>query len=322
MLNTINKVISRAVFVPPELLIAHCMWKGLILEQRIPAFAEQHLVSALVLISKLYGDPRGRGNIGVPWQMLAASKVEYLARDENRLLDAQAASEHFDSIFQSFRGDFCGFEQPPPLDFSFEKKDLRKMAAWVNRHSMLMHQCGKTWGNLYSKVSHKLTLIKQLSTQHSLGYTSEDSTPKQSKRAMQQSSLTQVLLPENGAISISELKGALYVWGCDSNGQLGLKNHSLLPLPRFMTCLKDTVIREISVGSEHCIAISVQGQCFAWGANSHSQLGLGPDLPSQVHTPTLLESVSQVRKASCGYQHSLLLTFSGCLLYTSDAADE
>ena len=52
--------------------------------------------------------------------------------------------------------------------------------------------------------------------------TSTPSTFKENRRAMQQSSLSQVLLPENGAIGMSDLKGMVYIWGTDTNGQLGL----------------------------------------------------------------------------------------------------
>lgn len=34
-------------------------------------------------------------------------------------------------------------------------------------------------------------------------------------------------------------------------------------------------IRKVSLGNEHCVALSNQGQCFSWGANAFGQLGLG-----------------------------------------------
>lgn len=166
----------------------------------------------------------------------------------------------------------------------------------------------------------KNTLVNQLSTHHSLSnqLTSGTSTPsshKDTRRAIQQSSLTQVLLPEHGALNMAEMRGMVYVWGTDSAGQLGLAisedefaENILLPHPRMMTSLKDIIIKEISAGAEHCIATSIDGSCYAWGNNEFAQLGLGPDMPKIVRYPVYVKTISNIVKAACGYQHSVFLS--------------
>jgi alpha-tubulin suppressor-like RCC1 family protein len=43
-----------------------------------------------------------------------------------------------------------------------------------------------------------------------------------------------------------------------------------VPLPRFMTYLKDYIITEVSAGLEHVIAVTIEGRCYGWGNNEYS----------------------------------------------------
>lgn len=113
-------------------------------------------------------------------------------------------------------------------------------------------------------------------------------------------SLTGILTPENGAICKEELRGAVYIWGSDNKGQLGLNipedekistiesdimsaasfldEGVKVQLPRFLTFLKDAIVKDIACGLDHCIAVTIEGRCFSWGNNEFSQLGLGEKL--------------------------------------------
>lgn len=51
------------------------------------------------------------------------------------------------------------------------------------------------------------------------------------------------------------------------------------------------------------------GQVFAWGSNSHGQLGL--NIPDQIsHSPKMIKSLAtkQVIQIACGQNHSMALT--------------
>ena len=58
---------------------------------------------------------------------------------------------------------------------------------------------------------------------------------------------------------MNSTKGVLYLWGSDSDGELGLGTNKdiLLPYPRLMTPLKDLVVKKIAAGAKHCIAITL-----------------------------------------------------------------
>lgn len=343
VLNTIGKLIEESVFVPAEIVIGYYLWSGLCNEQQNLALSEQNYISALMLMTKLVGDPRGRKNRGIPWQMLAAWKISQIAREAHRLPDALAAEEHFDSVFmgtKEFQQNLIKllkarnssskqaevilkhpFEHWSTLSSKRESlvpDSLDEFGKWMISHSLTLYQSGKLWGNLYSKLVLKGTKLPQLSTSLCISM-SGTSTPVsfrgESRKGLQQSSLTQILVPENGALNMYDLTGVAYIWGTDRYGQLGLAlvdedevpDQVTLPYPRMLTSLKDFVIKEVSAGAEHCIAITLEGYCFAWGKNDNNQLGLGPDNPPKVKFPVMIKSVSHILKASCGYEHTVLL---------------
>ena len=345
VLDAIGKIIDEAVFIPSEIVIAYHLWNAICTEQQNLALSEQHYITSLLLMTRLVGDPRGRKNRGIPWQMLAAWKISQIARDSHRLPDALAAEEHFDSVFMNTKE----FQQnlvkllksrnssskqaevilKHPFDhwstLSSRRESLvtdlvDEFGKWMISHSLTLYQSGKLWSNLQSKLLVKGTKLPQLSTSLCISM-SGTSTPVsfrgESRRGLQQSSLTQVLVPENGALNMYDLVGVGFIWGTDKHGQLGLaladeeeaSDQVTLPYPRMLTSLKDHVIQEVSAGAEHCIAITSEGLCFAWGKNDNNQLGLGPDNPSNVKFPVMIKSVTHILKASCGYEHTVLLGY-------------
>ena len=354
LLNEIQGYMNESVFVPAEIVIAYYLWSGIAMEQQSLAQSEQNYITSLVLMTRLVGDPRGRKNRGIPWQMLAAWKVSQIAREYHRLPDALAAEEHFDSVFmgtKEFQQNLTKLlkarhssskqaevvlKQPfEHWSIHSDKRDslvpdsFDEFCTWMINHSLTLYASGKLWSNLHTKLMLKGTVLPQLSSTSGIGMgmgmgvgMSGASTPnsfRESRKALQQSSLTQILIPENGAMNMNEMKGVGYIWGTDRYGQLGLAladdeevpDQVTLPYPRMLTSLKDYVIKEISGGAEHCIAVTIEGHCFAWGKNDNNQLGLGPDRPAKVKVPVMIKSVSHIRTASCGYEHTVLLGVDG-----------
>jgi len=60
-------MINSAALCPAELVIACHMWNGIIQESTNLVESEASYVTALILLNRLFGDPRGRMNKGVPW---------------------------------------------------------------------------------------------------------------------------------------------------------------------------------------------------------------------------------------------------------------
>eukprot|EP00352_Strombidinopsis_acuminata_P002180 CAMPEP_0176379636 /NCGR_PEP_ID=MMETSP0126-20121128/30504_1 /TAXON_ID=141414 ORGANISM="Strombidinopsis acuminatum, Strain SPMC142" /NCGR_SAMPLE_ID=MMETSP0126 /ASSEMBLY_ACC=CAM_ASM_000229 /LENGTH=112 /DNA_ID=CAMNT_0017742507 /DNA_START=1063 /DNA_END=1401 /DNA_ORIENTATION=- len=71
--------------------------------------------------------------------------------------------------------------------------------------------------------------------------------------------------------------------------------------------LKDELVKEVSCGYGHTIAITQYGQMYTWGNNDSGQLGLGDDVPECVRRPVLNPYLSSVSKAYAGNEHTVAL---------------
>lgn len=71
-------------------------------------------------------------------------------------------------------------------------------------------------------------------------------------------------------------------------GQLGLGKHDDAPLPELVTGLAGHQIVQLACGWRHSLAVSAEGQVFAWGRAGNGQLGLGEArIPDQCATSLL-----------------------------------
>ncbi|KAH1017237.1 hypothetical protein HUJ05_007910 [Dendroctonus ponderosae] len=106
----------------------------------------------------------------------------------------------------------------------------------------------------------------------------------------------------------------VYTMGVNAAGCLGtgpmLTNTSG---PRLVNTLQDLKVTALSVscGRKHTLCATDWG-VFAWGSNSHGQLGLGPHLQETPY-PQLISAISQLKivDISAGQYHNLALTHSG-----------
>ncbi|KAG5207532.1 hypothetical protein JEQ12_017296 [Ovis aries] len=108
-------------------------------------------------------------------------------------------------------------------------------------------------------------------------------------------------------------KGRVFAWGAASEGQLGigeLKETTFIP--KKIKTLADIKIIQVACGHYHSLALSEDGQVFSWGKNSHGQLGLGKEFPSQA-SPQRVRSLEGIPLAqvAAGGAHSFALSLSG-----------
>uniref|UniRef100_A0A8C7C8T8 HECT and RLD domain containing E3 ubiquitin protein ligase family member 6 n=1 Tax=Neovison vison TaxID=452646 RepID=A0A8C7C8T8_NEOVI len=108
-------------------------------------------------------------------------------------------------------------------------------------------------------------------------------------------------------------KGRVFAWGAGSEGQLGIGEFKEINLiPRKIKTLTDIKIIQVSCGHHHSLALSEDGRLFAWGSNSHGQLGLGKECPSQA-SPQRVRSLDGIplTQVAAGGAHSFALSLSG-----------
>ena len=120
-------------------------------------------------------------------------------------------------------------------------------------------------------------------------------------------SITQVVASKYHSMALG-VSGALYSWGHGKSGRLGHGNEENHPTPARVPSLRNVVIVSISASDSHSLAISMDGTIFAWGSNSHFQLGC--DRGGFVTAPQRVDALKKLRVVGCsaGNTHSICFT--------------
>jgi alpha-tubulin suppressor-like RCC1 family protein len=109
--------------------------------------------------------------------------------------------------------------------------------------------------------------------------------------------------------------GRLFSWGQNENGQLGLGDNRQRQSPREIYTFPSTskVVKDVTCGHTHTLAVTSTDELFAWGCNGHGQLGLGH--PYDRNSPQRVEALCQrrIRRIAAGAQHSLVFVEIGGL---------
>ncbi|XP_076290430.1 RCC1 and BTB domain containing protein claret [Lasioglossum baleicum] len=105
--------------------------------------------------------------------------------------------------------------------------------------------------------------------------------------------------------------GRVFTWGWGVHGQLGHGTTDEKLTPTLVTSLLGVVVRSISAGHAHTLALSTEGVVYAFGCNVFGQLGIGSNVKSSVPMKVLLpEKISLV---ATGYFHNLAVSYTNRL---------
>lgn len=113
--------------------------------------------------------------------------------------------------------------------------------------------------------------------------------------------------------------GTVWAWGYNNHGQLGLGNLSNYYSPQKIDSMKlklfntfDSNTRfKIQAGHNHSVALSSNGDVYAWGYNNYGQLGLNNNI--QMLTPTKIDNLTQVKFISSQFNSTLTISNSSSL---------
>jgi alpha-tubulin suppressor-like RCC1 family protein len=112
-----------------------------------------------------------------------------------------------------------------------------------------------------------------------------------------------------------DIKGKLYAWGYNNEGQLGLDDfgestYRTIPTP----VAPELTFRTIAAGFSHSLALDTKGRLYTWGRNNEGQLGMGDSGEGRNRTiPTLIKSELTFRAITGGGNHTLALDTKGKL---------
>lgn len=130
--------------------------------------------------------------------------------------------------------------------------------------------------------------------------------------AVEQAEAFSVLASGSAHACAVGVSGALYCWGANSYGQLGLS--SAAPNVLVPTRVPDAVatanVVAVAAGTQHTCAIVSTGEVRCWGDNSQGQLGVGDTDPRELSVFTLQASEGATRIAA-GDQYTCVVLASG-----------
>ncbi|XP_015787614.1 probable E3 ubiquitin-protein ligase HERC3 [Tetranychus urticae] len=104
--------------------------------------------------------------------------------------------------------------------------------------------------------------------------------------------------------------GALYGWGKNEFGQLGVGDNEHRSTPTCLTHLRNQKISFVSGGEDFTAALTEDGGIFTWGAGMYGQTGHGVK-GNELFPKRILEMIgNKVTQVACGRCHMLLLVNS------------
>ena len=113
--------------------------------------------------------------------------------------------------------------------------------------------------------------------------------------------------------------GAVWAWGLNDDGQLGDGSHAGRALPGRVGGLPGHVVG-IAAGCHHSLALTSNGEVWAWGESGQGELGDGTDAVSSRPTPVHVAALDGlgVTGVAAGGEHSAALTRDGAVYAWGD----
>ena len=105
--------------------------------------------------------------------------------------------------------------------------------------------------------------------------------------------------------------GQCYGWGLNKYGQVGIGNCEKTTTPTLINSIADLKVVQICCGAYHSMALTDDGDLFAWGYNTFAQLGDRSYNSRRVPTQVLINE--KIARVSSGMSHCAAMTDNGCL---------
>ncbi|XP_012592131.1 X-linked retinitis pigmentosa GTPase regulator isoform X4 [Microcebus murinus] len=121
-----------------------------------------------------------------------------------------------------------------------------------------------------------------------------------------QAKIKQLSAGSNTSAALTE-DGQLFMWGDNSEGQIGLKDIPNVCVPHQVTIGKP--ISWISCGYYHSAFVTMDGELYTFGEPECGKLGLPSQLLTNHRTPQLVSGIPEkVIQVACGGGHTVVLT--------------
>ncbi|XP_032117537.1 X-linked retinitis pigmentosa GTPase regulator isoform X7 [Sapajus apella] len=175
------------------------------------------------------------------------------------------------------------------------KPEKVKLAACGRTHTLVSTE----GGNVYATGGND-------EGQLGLGDTEERTTFHLISFFTSQHKIKQLSAGSNTSAALTE-DGRLFMWGDNSEGQIGLPNMPNACVPHQVTTGKP--VSWISCGYYHSAFVTTDGELYIFGEPENGKLGLPNELLSNHRIPQLVPGIPEkVIQVACGGEHSVVLT--------------
>ncbi|XP_031558665.1 probable E3 ubiquitin-protein ligase HERC4 isoform X2 [Actinia tenebrosa] len=115
--------------------------------------------------------------------------------------------------------------------------------------------------------------------------------------------------------------GALFGWGNNEYGQLGVHDNKVRHMPTLLRSLRSQQIRYVACGENHTAALTQDGGVFTFGCGSSGQLGHNSDTDENCPKKVFDLMGSAVTQIACGRSHTLAFVPSSNKIYAFGKGD-
>ncbi|KAI4884476.1 hypothetical protein NFI96_014104 [Prochilodus magdalenae] len=181
-------------------------------------------------------------------------------------------------------------------------------------HRISQVMCGNQHCIALSKDGQLFTWGQNSSGQLGLGKGEPSSLSPQPLKSLCGIPLAQISAGGDHSFALS-LSGAVFGWGRNSAGQLGLNDEQDRAVPCHIKFLRSQKVVYISCGEEHTAALTKDGGLFTFGNGSRGQLGHDSSNNEPLPRRVLELMGTEVSQIACGKHHTLAFVSSTGLVY-------
>ncbi|XP_055083199.1 probable E3 ubiquitin-protein ligase HERC4 isoform X2 [Periophthalmus magnuspinnatus] len=175
--------------------------------------------------------------------------------------------------------------------------------------------CGYWHSHALSKGGHIFSWGQNRYGQLGLGKNGQSVCTPQMVQSLQGIPFAQITA--GGAHSFARtFSGAVFGWGCNKFGQLGLSDTNDRCFPTLLKSLRSQRVVYICCGEDHTAVLTKEGGVFTFGAGGYGQLGHN-STNHEINPRKVFELMGNVvTQIACGRQHTLAYTPSSSKMYS------
>ena len=98
--------------------------------------------------------------------------------------------------------------------------------------------------------------------------------------------------------------GTIWAWGRNTAGELGFGNTNYYSSPKQIGALTNWT-SNIAVGKQHNLAVNSSGKLYAWGLDTHGELGNNGS--TSLSSPMQIGSLTSWLAIAAGQYHSVII---------------